>query len=87
MIDGQAYKDACQCPRYHSQEVGEVEVVVVVVQVSGETVLDARPNEPAGQKRSSQELLDGPNTKFRAKKEQCLYLMPHKLAFILMKSL
>ena len=51
MIDGQTDEDAGQCSRYHSQEVAEVEFSGVNMQVSGEAVLDACPNEPGGQKR------------------------------------
>lgn len=51
VIDRQADEDAGQCSGDHSDKVAEVEVGGITVQVSGETVLDARSNEPGGEMR------------------------------------
>lgn len=53
MVDRQTDEDAAQCPGYHSEKIAEVEVGGKTVQVSGETVLDARSNEPGGERGES----------------------------------
>lgn len=51
VVDGQTQEDAGQRSGYHLEEVAEVETGGETVQVSGEAVLDARSNEPAGDRR------------------------------------
>lgn len=47
MIDRQTDEDTGQHSRQDANEVAEVEVAVVAVHVSGETILNACPNKPS----------------------------------------